>query len=192
MCLVRSVILFLFAAAAAGTGLEFRWHIRSPLWEVKTLEDGFIPNVIPVATTVQEQVSLSSPPSVRQRWERLASDRTLYVLDARLVMAMEDLDRDYKLTIEDLHTGADMYAEIPDPAVFGPMRYRPEFESARRIIDSLAGRPPGYSGIQFRPPVRVRITGMGFFDQEHYVPSDGTAPNNREIHPVLTIKLLPQ
>ncbi|HEX5315621.1 MAG TPA: hypothetical protein VFX22_03135 [Candidatus Kapabacteria bacterium] len=190
MCLFRSVILFLFAAAAAGSGMEFRWHIRSPRWEVKTLADGFIPGSIPISTTVQEQVSLPEPPSVRQSWKRLPSERTLYVLDARLVKVMVDLDRDYKFVIEDPKTGAQMIAEVPDPDAFGPAKYRPVFRAARHTLDSIAGKMPGYSDVRFDPEPLVRVTGVGFFDQAHYAPYHGTAPNNREIHPVLKIEVL--
>ncbi|MFI5201970.1 MAG: hypothetical protein ACHQNE_06255 [Candidatus Kapaibacterium sp.] len=190
MCLFRSIILFLFAVAAAGSGVEFRWHIRSPRWEVKTLADGFIPDSIPVPTTVQAQVSLPSPPPVRQRWKRLPNERTLYVLDARLIKVMEDLDRDYKFVIEDPKTGAEMIAEIPDPDAYGPAQYRPAFHRARHFIDSLVGRVPGYSDIRFEPPPLIRVTGIGFFDQAHYAPYRGTAPNNREIHPVLRIEVV--
>jgi hypothetical protein len=190
MCLFRSVILFLFAAAAAGSGVEFRWHIRSPRWEVKTLADGFIPDTIPVPTTVQEQVSLPAPPPVRQSWTRLPSERTLYVLTAHIVKVMEDLDRDYKFVVQDPKTGAEMIAEIPDPDAFGPAKYRPAFRAARHTIDSIAGKMPGYSDVRFDPQPLVRLTGIGFFDQEHYAPYHGTAPNNREIHPVLRIEVL--
>ncbi|HET6400515.1 MAG TPA: hypothetical protein VFH95_03870 [Candidatus Kapabacteria bacterium] len=190
MCLFRSIILFLFAAAAAGSGVEFRWHILSPRWEVKTLADGFIPDSISTPTTVQEQVSLPAPPPVRQSWKRLPSERTLYVLDARLVKVMEDLDRDYKFVIEDPKTGAQMLAEIPDPDAYGSAKYRPAFRKARYIIDSVADRVPGYSDIRFDPEPLVRVTGIGFFDQAHYAPYHGTAPNNREIHPVLRIEVV--
>jgi hypothetical protein len=190
MCLFRSVILFLFAAAAAGSGVEFRWHIHSPRWEVKTLADGFIPDSIPVRTTVQEQVSLREPPPVRQSWARLPSEQTLYVTDALLVKVMEDLDRDYKFVIEDPKTGAQMIAEIPDPDAFGPEQYRPAFRIARHTLDSIAGKMPGYSGVEFDSKPLIRVTGVGFFDQAHYAPYHGTASNNREIHPVLRIKAL--
>lgn len=190
MCLFRSVILFLFAAAAAGSGVELRWHIRSPRWEVKTLADGFIPDSIPIRTSVQEQVSLPEPPLVRQTWKRLPSERTLFVLDARLVKVMEDLDRDYKFVIEDPKTGAQMLAEIPDPDAFGAEKYRPAFRAARHTVDSIAGKMPGYSDVRFDPEPLVRLTGIGFFDQAHYAPYRGTAPNNREIHPVLRIEVI--
>ena len=190
MCLVRSVILFLFAAAAAGSGVELRWHIQSPRWEVKTLADGFVPDSIPIPTTVQEQVSLPEPPPVSQTWKRLASERTLYVVDARLVKVMEDLDRDYKFVIEDPKTGAEMIAEVPDPDAFGAAKYRPAFRAARHTLDSIAGKMPGYSDIRFDPEPLIRVTGIGFFDQAHYAPYHGTAPNDREIHPVLRIEVI--
>ena len=188
MCLFRSVILFLFVATAVWSGVEFGWHISSPRWEVKTLEDGFIPDSIPVPTTVQEQVSLPGPRHVSQNWKRLPGERTLYVLDARIVDVKEDLDRDYKFVIEDPKTGAELNAEIPDPATYGPARYRPAYAAGRRFLDSLTGGTVSAIEQEFHPRPLVHITGIGFFDQPHFIPSRGTAPNNREIHPVLRIE----
>ncbi len=100
---------------------------------------------------------------------------------------MRDLDNDYKCVIEDLQTGAEMIAEIPDPDLYGPSRYKAEFLVGRHMLDSLAPRPLDYSGVRFHPPVTVQITGIGFFDQGHYVPYQGSTANNHEIHPVLSI-----
>lgn len=188
MCLFRSVILFLFVASAVWSGIEFGWHINSPRWEVKTLEDGFVPDTVPVPTTVAGQDSLPGPQHVSQDWKRLPTERTLYVLDARIVDLKEDLDRDYKFVIEDPKTGAELNAEVPDPAASGPARYRPVYAACRHFLDSLAGKDPGFVEVDFNPRPLVRISGIGFFDQPHFVPSEGTAPNNREIHPVLKIE----
>lgn len=190
MCLFRSVILFFFVASAAWTGIEFGWHIHSPRWEVKTLADGFIPDSIPVPTTVQEQVSLLGPQNISQRWKRLRTECTLYALEGRVITLKQDLDRDYKIVIQDTETGAKMIAEIPDPE-FGTKRFRPAFATCRHFLDSLAGESPGFGEVDFPSRPHVRITGIGFFDQPHFVPSDGTAPNNREIHPVLNISIVP-
>ena len=192
MCLIRSLVLFFFVAASAGTGLVFRHHIHSPRWDVKTMQDNFVPDDAAIPTTVSEQAHLEAPPRVQQSWKRLSAERTLYQLDGQLIKAMQDLDRDYKFVLQDPQTGDEMIGEIPDPAAFGPEKYKEKYRIARHWMDSLAGKIIDYNGVHFDPPPLVRVTGIGFFDQPHYVPYHGTAPNNREIHPVLSIEMAPK
>ena len=179
------------SAAMAAIGLEFRRHLHSHRWDVKTLADGFIADSMPQPTTVPEQISLPKPRGIRQPIPRLPSERTVYVLTANMIEVKEDLDNDYKFVLQDPRTHATMIGEIPDSnGDDAPKRYRPIYRRARYVIDSIAGRMPEYADIKFSQPPLVRVTGVGFFDQPHPVPLSGTAPNNREIHPVLRIEVL--
>ncbi|HWF44001.1 MAG TPA: hypothetical protein VG537_05110 [Candidatus Kapabacteria bacterium] len=191
MCLLRTTFLILFSAAAAAIGLEFRRHIHSHRWDVKTLADGFIADSTPVPTTIDGQISLPEPTGIRQPTPRLPSEQTVYVLTGQIIHVKEDLDNDYKFIFEDPKSHNHMIAEIPDPnGDDAPNRYKPAYRRARHVIDSLTGAEPDYAGKKFTTPPIVRITGVGLFDQPHPLPLAGTAPNNREIHPVLKIEVL--
>jgi hypothetical protein len=188
MCLLRTTFLILLSAAAAAIGLEFRRHIHSHRWDVKTLADGFIADSTPVPTTIDEQISLPEPPGIRQPTPRLPSERTVYVVTGQIIQAKEDLDNDYKFVLEDPRNHNHMIAEIPDPDGDNvPEQYKPIYRRARHILDSLVEKELDFADIKLSPPVFVRVTGVGLFDQPHPLPLDGTAPNNREIHPVLKI-----
>jgi hypothetical protein len=181
------IVVFLIADLAATVGVGYYNHIHSVRWKVKTLGDSLVVNGQPVPTTIAEQNALSAP-FADESTPRLQSEHTLYTLIARIVEASLEEDGDYHLVLEDPANGLRMVAEIPDGNSPGSEQYRKDFRLARQTIDSLIGRPDNSILIPARPPL-VEITGIGFFDEPHLFTPQGMAPNCREIHPVLEIKV---
>ena len=175
------------SAIAAMTGGGLLGHEHSVRWNVKTLGDGFVIPSYPISTTISAQLALPST-AVAEDTYRLPSERTLYVLKTRLVEAMLESDNDYHLVLEDPTTHQQMIAEIPEGVSTTPEAYRTLFHSARHSIDSLLG-PLSSWPIRFSKPPMLQITGIGFFDETHLVPPPGTAPNGREIHPVIGVRV---
>jgi hypothetical protein len=83
-----------------------------------------------------------------------------------------------------------MVSEIPSPVECGELKesgHYAEFGKVRTWFEQHIGVPTD----RFKkciPPVKVRLTGIGFFDFNHG--QTGHAPNGREIHPVLKIECL--
>ncbi len=178
------------AALATLLGLGLSGHVNSVRWDVKTLGDSFVIGQEVIETTISEQRKLRlspSAPDVDESTPRMASERTVYRLTARLMEAKEEMDRDYHLVLEEEGTGLRLVAEIPDAIPPVPERYYAQFLRARRTIDSLVGRPGPIPIRPARPP-RIEIIGIGFFDEPHIIIPAGMAPNNREIHPVIAVR----
>ena len=189
----------LFAVAA---GLFFQLltqvvieHIETSTvrWQVKTLSDrdaGSLSNNTIVWTTVHEQAALPPPPLISST-ARLEGEKTVYQLDGYLRAVKHEIDGDYHLIIRDPMMKVTMIAEIPDPNR-AEVRNTPNanrYRIARAVIDSIAGKPDRSIHLIERP-LRVRVTGVGFFDEEHPVAQEGSAPNARELHPVFSIESL--
>ena len=162
-------------------------------WSVKTLSDidgARVSRSAPIWTTVHEQAALPAP-QLKSSTARLSSEQTLYQLDGYLIATKHEIDGDYHLIIRDPSMKVTMIAEIPDPdrpEVRGTP-FAKRYAAARKMIDSIAGEPSGSTHLLTRP-TRVRISGIGFFDEEHPVAQEGCAPNSRELHPVLQVEPL--
>ncbi len=185
---ILKVFLLLIAGGAALIGTALSEHVHSPRWKVKTLEDAFVVSSQVVPTSIAEQDALPAP-TVGEQVTRLPSERTVYEVTAQLIQIKKEFDGDYHLVLEDPATKLKMVAEIPDTNALEPLPYREDFARARQKIDAAIGRP----GLFAEHPSgkrMVEITGIGFFDEPHILTPDGMAPNGREIHPVLHIKLM--
>ena len=180
-------LAFIFPACTAVN----YYHTHTPRWDVKTLNDAGVSSVDflhSIPTSVQDQTLLPKE-SVTENSARLVREDTLYSLTAKLIgMKFED-EGDYHLVIQDAATSATMIAEIPDPwdHRLKYSKYRQSFERIRKLISSKLGTPS--ASIEYlNPPVKIRMTGVGFYDTQHVVPQEGMAPNLREIHPILDLE----
>jgi len=61
--------------------------------------------------------------------------------------------------------------------------------AAKRKFLQLIRSVPTYRYIRLRKPIKVRVTGVVFFDRVHG--QIGVAPNGVELHPVLDIEKVP-
>ncbi|HWF44000.1 MAG TPA: hypothetical protein VG537_05105 [Candidatus Kapabacteria bacterium] len=189
MTLFKILFIATIIGVAATIGFALHEHVHSERWQVKTLSDGYIPNDQPITTTIEEQRILPNP-TVDESVGRLNCERTKYTLDANLIAVKKEFDGDYHLVLEDPKTHARIIAEIPDTNNQASSAYHKAFSAARAEVDSITGKPGIFSQIIGRKPkhpTRVRVTGVGFFDEGHLIPQSGVAINDREIHPVLAI-----
>ncbi len=144
---------------------------------------------------------------------RIVPDEThVYRVQARLVQWKHESDGDYHLVFTDdtlnygdeganpptPPTGHSFIGEVPDPSCFsgadGSFGSQTPFAdgiiSARQTMDQRFPNADQTGNWNDGADAQVEITGIGFFDRPHK--QTGRAPNNIEIHPILSIRFLGQ
>ena len=155
-------------------------------WDVKTLSDADreLVRFQPVDATVEFLTSLA-PEGVAPGGARYTpTELTVYRVEAYLGGAFPENDGDWHLVLYDTRNQrVSLIAEIPDPSCAGACRsgFAQQFVRARQILQNELQRPNPTGAA-----ILVRVTGIGFFDRPHG--QIGAAPNNFELHPVLTIE----
>ena len=152
-------------------------------------------------------------PSQGDNTTRIVPDEThVYRVQARLVKWGHESDDDYHLVLTDdtlkytdetAHppippTGHSFIGEVPDPSCFsgsdGSFGSQTPFAdgiiSARQTMDHRFPNADQSGKWNDGAGAPVEITGIGFFDRPHG--QLGRAPNNIEIHPILSIRFLDQ
>lgn len=181
-------------------------------WAVKVGSDAAASSINtanPVPTTLNQLVFLPTPqlPANHDNDTRTAQERTVWVVEGRLVKFKPELgktgDSDYHLVISDdtlqfsqgsTVSNHSFVAELVDPDCIPGKQGQPGTTSAfqtqienvwekfeNRFSNPKHGWNPGNG-------MRVRITGVGFFDRPHG--QTGRGRNQIEIHPVLDIDFL--
>jgi hypothetical protein len=100
-------------------------------------------------------------------------------------------DKDFHMVIADLgDPSKTMIVEIPDSACQGACasKHFKDFMDARTVFIAHCGAPTK-NFKQVEPPVKVTVTGVGFFDPPRH--GTGAANNGIELHPVLKIEFDP-
>ena len=161
-------------------------------WNVKTLSDKDTVKIDfkhIINTTINDQTNLPKPVKIPKTMPRQNSECNVYSIDCYIIEFKKEADKDIHIVLRDLKTNATMVAEIPSPfcpEVQNTSRYQ-KFTLLYDWFRTNVGNPT--STFKTLPqPLKVRITGVGFYDFIHG--QRGMAPNGREIHPVLSIKLL--
>jgi hypothetical protein len=185
---ILKALAFVIAGGSALLGIELHEHIHSPRWAVKTLGDGYAISEPAVRTTIEEQSALPAQ-HVEESVTRLPTERQLLTVSANLIEARKEFDGDYHLVLEDPTTHLRMIAEIPDTTGKALKMYKDRFVVARHAIDAIDGAP-GMLGVNYKKPVAVEITGLGFFDEAHMITPNGMPQNFREIHPVIEVRVM--
>jgi hypothetical protein len=143
--------------------------------------------------------------------ERSIPDEThVYRVQARLAKWKHESDGDYHLVLTDdtlsygdeganppvPPTGHSFIGEMPDPnclsgsdGSFGSQTpFADGMISARQAMEQRFPNPDQSGAWNDGAGAPVEITGIGFFDRPHK--QAGRAPNNIEIHPILSIRFL--
>jgi hypothetical protein len=157
------------ARPGVSTGTESLWDVK-----VGTDPQARLVNQTPVATTVAWLTA--QPPSTDHRVAPF--ELTVYSVTATLTRVHEEHDLDEHLNIQD-DDGHFMIAELPAVSVAGRSVFRAGIERAHAELAAWTGDLPA----------KVRITGVGFFDDVTGQPDQ--APNQVELHPLLDIEFLP-
>jgi len=161
-------------------------HCGIERWDVKTLSDADreLMRFQPIGATVESLTSIV-PESVAPGGARYTpTELTVYRVEAYLGGAFPENDGVWHLVLYGTRNQRlSLIAEIPDPSCAGACRsgFAQKFARARRILQDELQRPNPTGAA-----ILVRVTGVGFFDRPHG--QIGAAPNNFELHPVLTIE----
>lgn len=152
-------------------------------WLVKTLDDPARDQVDMtriVDATVTQLASLNTATATLVNGSRRAPiETTVYRVNALLVGVLNESDHDYHLILADPNNQqATMIAEIPDPGCEAACAsgFASRYARARQLVDQHFSSRTAL----------VRVTGVGFIDFNHG--QTGAAPNQVELHPVLTIE----
>ena len=211
-CRLGLFLLMLFlagTAAAQNCGGTERWAPKDGTDPQAPNID--LTNITPEAVT--ELVTIHQPQLPGDNTTRIVPDEThVYRVQARLVKWRHESDGDYHLVLTDdtlnytdesanppvAPTGHSFIGEVPDPNCFsgsdGSFGSHTPFAdgiiSARQTIDQRFPNADQSGAWNDGVGARVEITGIGFFDRPHK--QAGRAPNNIEIHPILSIRFLGQ
>ncbi len=206
-------LLLLLGSAAAQCGGTERWAVKDGTDpKVNQVDLSHIQDV-----SVQDLIAIAEPnlPSRDDNTTRVVPDEThVYRVQARLVKWKEEAgetgDNDYHLVLTDdtlkytqphkKPTGHSLIGEIPDPDCLsgahgdfgGSSPFLPassdaqlSIRGARRAIEAQFPDAVFDGGWNDAGGIPVEIIGVSYFDPPHG--QVGRAPNNLEIHPILSI-----
>jgi hypothetical protein len=153
-------------------------------WPVKTLSDPQARELdyTPHPATVRYLGSLPARPGGQD--SRGPLETRTFAVRARLVGPKREEDSDYHLTLA--AGGASIIAEMPLVGCTAGAQHRYAMAAARAELERAVGGPIG--GSWNHPSLRVRVTGVLFFDFPHG--QSGHARNYAELHPVVGFRVL--
>jgi predicted phosphodiesterase len=164
-------------------------------WDVKTLTDPLGEKVLSTAcvdTTIEDLVSAKRPGGMcllsakAARMARRVDEMQLVRVRAWVRRYNIQRDQDYHILVSS-GEGTQMVCEIPDPRceVFtGFPGLADIFKNARDEFSPVITRLNTEN-----QPVEVELIGVPFWDARHWW-LRGTAKNGRELHPVISVKIL--
>lgn len=189
--MIRVLLATVLLLATLGASAPKAPKPGSRRWDVKTGVDlAAKPDLSsPIPATVKEMVAWQAP-AVRPKDQRIQPvETTLWTVEATMIGYRHAEDGDFHLVLYDIEDGVgrSMVAEIPDPTfVARRSPIRREIAAARRAF-IRAGFSPVLG--RFKAcSVRVRVTGLGFYDSRHG--QEGLAPNGIEVHPVVRFDVI--
>jgi hypothetical protein len=157
-------------------------------WSIKTLIDPDTAQINfnnVVQSTIQYQRSLEKPITLPDT--RLPSEDTVFSIDCIMYKYKLEADNDIHIVISAVNDASQtMVAEIANaecPGIVNTSRYA-ALSNLRKWFDSTYHPTTSFTNTN----VRIRITGVGFFDFLHG--QTGIPPNGREIHPILSFSLV--
>jgi hypothetical protein len=204
------LMLFLAGTAAAqNCGGTERWGPKDGTDQQAANID--LTNITPV--TVAGLLAIHQPQLPGDNTTRIVPDEMhVYRVQARLVKWKHETDGDYHLVLTDdtlnytdehAHppvppTGHSFIGEVPDPHCFSgsdgsfgsQTPFAGDITLARQTMEQHFPSADQTGNWNDGADARVEITGISFFDRPHK--QVGRAPNDIEIHPILSIRFLGQ
>ena len=164
-------------------------------WDVKTITDkegSVLLSGIPTAFSI-DQLVVEQPPRVLHsenmsdgKISRYSSENQVVEIIADVIEVKHELDdSDLHFVLQSTTSKFTMVGEIPDPScpVFSTFpAQRDHFTKTRADGNAIWEKLK-----QTKKPVRVKITGVPFWDGVHPTNPTGASKYCREIHPILSI-----
>jgi hypothetical protein len=191
-----AVLSVALAAAAIASGVAAQRtapaaKCGAERWAVKTLSDSAASsiNFNAKSTTVDALRGKSVGPTHFSTPRTPPVETTVYRVHASLVDARLEADHDIHLVIA--QPGAPthkMIVELPDPTCPGVTSSikKTQIAKARAAFVAKCGMPAAYPAPFKHLSGSAIIIGVGFVDVVHSTPQNGVAPNDIELHPVLS------
>jgi len=163
-------------------------------WNVKTLTDkGGIDllSKTPISTTIDKLVIVKPLKTLKEsspsdgKTPRYAREKQVVEIFAYVTKIIKEDDRDLHLVLKSLTSDKTMVGEIPDPTC-------PDYDSIPSLREYFKQTRDDGMKVwdllkQTKNPVKVKITGVPFWDGVHANSPTGASKYFREIHPILTI-----
>jgi len=177
--IVAAIAILSLAGCSALVSCGFeRWPVKDAL----DRDAGQI-NLTPQDSTIAALIALPAPPAPQARYDTRYPpiETVVYRVwgDLKRVSFSAD-DGDYHLIVAD-GAGRTMVVEAPDPGCAQGSFLIRQIGEVRRQIEVR------FHSFPVNPGIRVRVTGVGFFDRIHDVV--GQAPNGIELHPIVEIEM---
>ena len=166
-------------------------------WNIKTITDKAGPQLLsvhPIASSVDKLASeqpkhiLNSFSQSDGYLSRQHDEEQVVEITALVSKVKYEDDHDLHFILNSLNSDQTMIGEIPDPecSTFdGFPQLRSHFTKTRS-----EGMGVWEHWKSVKRPVKVRITGVPFWDGAHPKRPKGASPYFREIHPILSIEIL--
>jgi hypothetical protein len=166
-------------------------------WQVKTLTDeGGIDLLTktPIRATIDQLVSVQPTKTLEAGSKkdgnipRYPREKQVVVVKAFVTEMKDEDDRDMHFVLKSIYSDSTMVGEIPDPGC-------PDFDNFPQLNELF--QKTRDNGVKVKEilkktkkPVKVRITGIPFWDGVHSKTPVGASKYCREIHPIIKIEII--
>ncbi|HYX30884.1 MAG TPA: hypothetical protein VE863_20265 [Pyrinomonadaceae bacterium] len=166
----------------------FRWKVRTGADpDAELVEEKPVQITIEKLAAKHRPADMKDPTKVYPAYQDRRAEgveRTIYEVEAVIVAHKLQMSGSYHLDLQG-ETGRTIIANSVDPQHVDPgSRWAKQIATVRKEVEERLKPGPVYTGGSWR----VRITGIGFFNQVHG--QHGVAPNGIELTPVLSIEWL--
>lgn len=179
----RTPLLIVLATLTAGCGLT-----RSQVKSLRDRDANGIRLDTVVPTTVSSLNALSSHCGPSRDHRIRDEEFEVYQVVGRIVRVKHEHDHDIHIVLEDPDDPRErIIVESDDPDYQGNVSspFREEIAAARRMVDQILG-PQGSAPSDTLRGLTVRVTGVGFFDMDHF--QVGRSRSCIELHPILAME----
>lgn len=161
-------------------------------WDVKTLTDGETVSANPIVETIDD-LGLIQHEAIQKHTPRLPFETRSYAVQADVVEFKLESDEDYHVVLRSIepnrssNKSATMIGEIPAPDCAqggAKSSLGRQWEALRSQLNAMSVNQAHGWHIVNQSAI---VAGIGFFDLTHSTPQTGHAPNNVEIHPIMSI-----